>query len=426
MNIKKSHREELNMGEKDIPDAKAEGTTMHESTKTEKNPGEGISRGGPIFCFGKWGGGFRRPRTRSRCLVCLQVHKIKDLPLCMEGTSLVLGWRTHGWAGETTGSVHVHEGTADFDEIFLHYCTVQSPSKSFSIWVSTADEKLVSDLGTFQVDLSQLKPVQNANPKFCGKTMSFDLGGRTAEGKLSVSLYYTIIEPEPGYLQPRRCDSIGDAQEKSTTGGSKCFYCLPGLRKQRQTRLVSGSSRRVSSLNPDTSFITIENTTENDDSYEDEDEGFITIERGLVRVRSWRPPSLNSITSDDIEIEREKPHQFSGFYEESEADQVENEFLQMLEGKSTNDSVAAQSLTKVDEKLNAGIDLDLNPGLGFRLDSLLWAAEEELLKASHDVWKSNAEARELEKAEFDELVKMWRSNKSSNPPLIHGGFGSPV
>lgn len=133
------------------------------------------------FGFHKWRGLCAFADTRQgkrRCLVCLQVHKIRDLPFSMNGRALIVGWKRKGWEGEQTLPVDACEGIASFDEIFLHYCNVKSPGalKSFNIWVSWVDAK-ESELGSFHVDLSEMISKGNSCSKFGGKTMTFNLWG---------------------------------------------------------------------------------------------------------------------------------------------------------------------------------------------------------------------------------------------------------
>lgn len=190
-------------------------TNQLSARKEEEEPSDPPGQMRRLFCFSKWKGlcamaDTRRRKTRS-CLVCLQVHKVRDLPFSMNGKALIVGWRRKGWEGEQTLPVNATEGTASFDEIFLHYCNVKRPGtlKSFNIWVSSADAR-ESDLGSFHVDLSEMVSTGNLNSKFGGKAMTFNLCGAADGSTLVASFYYTIIEAESRELQHMRSDSIGE------------------------------------------------------------------------------------------------------------------------------------------------------------------------------------------------------------------------
>lgn len=113
----------------------------------------------------------------------------------MDGQVLVVGWKTKGCKGEHTLPVHVCEGIASFDEIFLHYCSTDFRSilKNFTIWVSLVDAA-DCDLGTFHVDLGEFAMVENLNSNFGGKSMSFILGGMASGGALNLSVYCRMLE----------------------------------------------------------------------------------------------------------------------------------------------------------------------------------------------------------------------------------------
>lgn len=320
---------------------------------------------------------------RSRCVVCLQVHKIETLPSSMDGRAVVVGWRTKWWKGEQTLHVYVCQGIASFEEIFLHCgnADVSSTSKSVTVWVSLVDA-VDCDLGTFHVDLSELAIVENSNSEFGGKAFSFDLTGAGHGGVLKLSLFCRIIEED---------DEVEETieLEDKRRSKSKCFSCLPDLKSYRSW---SASTRRVQSFKSDPGFITIENSGSRDQVDDDEDREFITMEKG----RSEEKPCFLMDITGEFDVEK-----------------VEDEFLRLLEDKhwkKTRDG---------DEKLKLSVDLDL--------ETLIQEAELELMKASQ-VWKSKTEAVTLEKEEYDELVNRWVSNENeySIGCSEFDAFGSPI
>ncbi|URD74766.1 hypothetical protein MUK42_07927 [Musa troglodytarum] len=360
------------------------------------------------FCFWKWKvkalrflDGFRR--RGSHCLVCLQVHQIDGLPSAMDGRALVVGWKTKGCKGEHTLPVHVCGGVASFDEIFLHYCVtdVQSMLGSFAIWASLVDAA-DCDLGTFHVDSSEFAAAtEDSNSAFAGKTMSFVLGGVAGGGALRLSVYCRTLENEAGQKQAK----------------SKCFSCLPDLGGCIRSSPMTFCARRIPSLRSDHGFITIENLIAGRPPINDEDGGFITIEKGGVGSRSRRPPSDHLANTDDDDEsggpEDEQPCLMAELDDDDDDDDegVENEFLKMLE---ENDLPWKKEAGK---SLSAELDLD----------SLIKEAEIELKKAAR-AWNSGTGAALLEKEEHEELTRRWGSNERHSSPGGSGlrAFGSPL
>lgn len=219
---------------------------------------------------------------------------------------------------------------------------------------------------------------------------------------------------------------------------SKCFSCLPDL-KCRKNSSPTGLARQVSSLEPDIGFITIENSTRTRHCIDDDDneEGFITLEKGLARNRSCRPPSDNTRSCDSDEVRDGgfgKEKLLIVACEESEIDQVEDEFLQMLEEKQwkTGECEISGAMLPWEKKpvnLNLNLDLGIDLDLDWDLDCMMRAAEKEILKAAQ-VWKSGIDARALEEAEYEELMRRWESNEmfcqSSTSLETCVGFGSPI
>ncbi|KAL6002133.1 hypothetical protein ACLOJK_037581 [Asimina triloba] len=402
----------------------------------EENSPSGRRNKRRAFWFRRWKGLQVLPemrQQRSKCLVCLQVHQIKDLPASVNGRAIVVGWRTKGWEGEETMPVHAWEGKASFDEIFLHYCNIKTPGakKIFTIWVSLVESK-ECNLGTFELRLSELiMDGSTNNLNFSGKTLKLDLCGAAAGATLSVSFYSTItVDSETNVLQHLRSNSIGSKQAKN-----KCCFCLPIKTKNRS---LASSIRGVASLEPDLGFITlIDSPSENSHrSAKDEEEDFITIEKGIMSNRSWRPPSDDSSffeedESHDSETKRENTSVCSEYYEESEVDQVEDEFLRMLREEKHMKTEEHNPTTS----LNATVPWEkemkgLEEGFDLQLELLLKAAEAEVRKAAQ-VWKSRAEGRALEKAEYEELLGKWRKDgkkefESSSSLENFVGFGSPI
>ncbi|KAG1361426.1 putative 4-coumarate--CoA ligase-like 5 [Cocos nucifera] len=320
-------------------------------------------------------------RRGSRCVVCLQVHQVGGLPSAMDGQVLVVGWKTKGCKGEHTLPVHVRQGVASFDEIFLHYCgtDVRSILRNFTIWVSLVDAA-DCDLGTFHVDLSELAMVENLNSNFGGKSMSFILGGMASGGALNLSVYCRMLEEAQ--------DIVGQKQNKS-----KFFACLPDLGCLR-SRSVTVSARRIPSLRSERGFITIENSMEECLPTDEEDGGFITIEKGTVCALSRRPPSDHLANTDDESggLEDEKPCLVMELNDEFDVQKVEDEFLRMLEEKYWKGKDHGEVWKRrVEGNLSLSLDLDL--------ELLIKEAEMELTKAAQ-LWKSRAGATLLEKEDF--------------------------
>ncbi|KAJ4744570.1 light-independent protochlorophyllide reductase subunit [Rhynchospora pubera] len=377
--------------------------------------------------------------NRSRCVLCIQIQHISNLPLSVEGRALVVGWKTKGSKGEHTNPVHVNRGSASFDEIFLHYCgfEVSESLKSCFIWVSLVDSA-DCDLGTFHVDLSELANAENSNSRCSnsnskasvgGKAMSFVLGGVASGGVLNINVYCRMMDE----------DSRDGADRRKKESKGKCFSCLPDLSCLRAPP-VTVLAKRIPSLRSDRGgFITIENSNSMHDSNrieEDEDVGFITIEKGTISAssRSRRPPSDNlaNTTDDDEEIcgpEDEKPCLMMDLHEDFDLQKVEDEFLTMLEDKywKKGRELKVEPWRKdVEDKLNFSLDLSIDLDLDLDLDSLIKEAEIELAKAEQS-WKSKIGGAILEKQEYNDLMKRWGAK--DNFPSEHSfeyGFGSPI
>jgi hypothetical protein len=169
---------------------------------------------------------------------------------------------------------------------------------------------------------------------------------------------------------------------------------------------------------------------------EDEDVGFITIEKGTISnsSRSCRPPSDNlaNTTDDDEEIgmrEDEKPCLTMDLHEDFDLEKVEDEFLTMIEDKywKKGQEFKVEPWRKdIEESLNLSLDLSIDLDLDLDLDSLIKEAEIELAKAEQS-WKSKIGGVVLEKQEYEELMKIWgvRENPSSGH-FFEYGFGSPI
>ncbi|KAF3319885.1 N-terminal C2 in EEIG1 and EHBP1 [Carex littledalei] len=376
---------------------------------------------------------------RSRCVLCIQIQHISNLPLSVEGRGLIVGWKTKGSKGEHTNPVHVNRGSASFDEIFLHYCgfEVSENLKSCFIWVSLVDSA-DCDLGTFHVDLSKLANAERSNSRgsnsnskttMGGRAMSFVLGGVASGAVLNLNVYCRMMDKE---LRD------GADRQKSESKG-KCFSCLPDLSCLRAPP-VTVLAKKIPSLRSDRGgFITIENSNSMHDFIhieDDEDVDFITIEKGTISAssRSRRPPSDNLVntTDDDEELggpEDEKPCLMMDLHEDFDLEKVEDEFLTMLEDKywkKGRELKVEPWRIDVEESLNLSLDLSLDLDLDLNLDSLIKEAEIELAKAEQS-WKSEIGGVVLEKQEYEDLMKVWgaRENNSSEHCFEYG-FGSPI
>lgn len=158
------------------------------SSKTLKNT---RTRGQKPLFFQRWKElGAHVHSKEVKGLVCLQVHHIKDLPVTMEGKAVAVGWRTDAWKGEETLPVHVLEGVATFDEIFLHYCKLKPCIlKNYTIWVSLMEARGIG-LGSFSVDLADLGVYNGScGSNMSGATTSFELCGEATGGRLIASFY---------------------------------------------------------------------------------------------------------------------------------------------------------------------------------------------------------------------------------------------
>ncbi|KAJ3672156.1 hypothetical protein LUZ60_006877 [Juncus effusus] len=377
---------------------------------------------------------------RSHCVICIQVQQITNLPSAVEGRALIVGWKTKGSKGEHTNPVYVDHRKANFDEIFLHYCGTeksQSQLRSFMIWVSLVDSA-DCELGRFHVDLSELANNDQmssngnicSNSRFGGRGMRFTLGGMADGGILNLSVYCRMMDKDS--------QDVGDGRKNESKGRSLSymsdFCCL---------RTPSVLTKRIPSLRSERDrggFITIENSNSiHDDSIrleEDEDGGFITIEKGTISAssRSVRPPSDNlaNTTDDDEDIsghEDEKACLMAELHEDFDVEKVEDEFLTMLEDKywKKGREVKVEPWRKgIEESLNLSIDLNLDLDLDLNLDSLIKEAEIELAKAAQ-AWKSRVGAAVVEKEEYEDLVKRWGSRENCSKGYNQGfGFGSPI
>jgi N-terminal C2 in EEIG1 and EHBP1 proteins len=143
---------------------------------------------------------------QSRCVLCIQIQHITNLPPSLEGCALVVGWKTKGSNGEHTNPVYVNSGSTFFDEIFLHYCAfeVSENLRSCFIWVSLVDTA-DCDLGLFRIDISDLINSEsshsrgsNSNSKATmgGKAMSFVLGGVACGGVLNLNVYCRMMDED--------------------------------------------------------------------------------------------------------------------------------------------------------------------------------------------------------------------------------------
>ena len=136
-------------------------------------------------------------------MVCLHVHRIRGLPPAAEGRFVAVGWRTRGSKWEkTTLPVEVSQGSACFDEVFLHYCSgveeVRSALKGIvmSVSISSIDGCSNKLNGSFRIDLSEVVLAENLNLKNGGKMVSLDLEGIADGGVLSVGAYCRMLEEE--------------------------------------------------------------------------------------------------------------------------------------------------------------------------------------------------------------------------------------
>ncbi|CAA7398981.1 unnamed protein product [Spirodela intermedia] len=264
-------------------------------------------------------------RRRSKCVMCLQIHRISGLPPTMDGQALAVGWRTSGWRDELTTPVHVRRGTARFEEIFLHYRSTgrRSTLRSFTVWVSLVDAG-DGDLGTFEVDLGGVVFSGDGDALLGGKTVILGLSGMAEGGVLSISIFYRVVEA-------------------GAHGG--------------------GAAAAASSILIAAGDI---------DPTEEEGESSTTTEEAVARARSRRPPSSASFDiSEDLDDE----------------EMVEAEFLRMLEGhggglvdeESLNLSLSFDGEKDSDSLLNAAARVGRRPAGS--------ALEEEEFKQLLKMWK---------------------------------------
>ncbi|KAF3790916.1 hypothetical protein EJ110_NYTH15645 [Nymphaea thermarum] len=333
-----------------------------------------------VVCFRKLAG-LRNvargdPRPQTRCLVCLQVHGIRNLPQCMNGFNLRLNWRRADGKGEETGAVKVVDGSADFDEVFLQYYDIPCNLKNFTLWVSS-NEANESEMGCFEVELNGL--VVNSCSNFGGKTKHFNLLGKAEGGVLTISFNYRVFHAE---VHDVKADACSSGFKGST---SSCFSCLPGFMKGKSHQL-----NRVSSLESNFGFITIDHSKEVHQAVEDESD-FITIEKGLHSLITCAGKLENDGKKENKELDNEEEVLkignlsclTAGTEEEYEVELVEDEFLKMLEMEE---------------------DLDF--------ESVMREAEVEIMKATQ-IWGHRKEATDIEKDEFEDLIKKWGLDEHS-------------
>uniref|UniRef100_A0A453Q307 C2 NT-type domain-containing protein n=1 Tax=Aegilops tauschii subsp. strangulata TaxID=200361 RepID=A0A453Q307_AEGTS len=350
-----------------------------------------------------------RPR-RPRCVVCLQVQHVTGMPPAAEGRGVVVGWRSKGGEGEHTAPARVSRGgAAAFDEVFLHYFTAGgSTLRSFTVWAALVEDDPArgggggGDLGAFPVDLAEAAVAESSHPQFGGKALSFQLGGAAAAAVLTVSVYCRVMEQEEIH------GANGHARERKNKGKSLSYAsCLPDLSCLRTRPPPAGAPRRATSLRSERGgFITIENSV----TEMEEEEGFITMEKGTVSSRSRRAAlALEALAAAEEEAEDEKPCLFmelsssSGEASALEVEGVEEEFLAMLEDKYWAEMARSKEIEKgLSVTLDAGLDLGLD------LDSLIRDAETELARAEQ-AWRSKVGAAIVEEEEYKELVRRWGS-----------------
>uniref|UniRef100_M8AS99 Uncharacterized protein n=1 Tax=Aegilops tauschii TaxID=37682 RepID=M8AS99_AEGTA len=201
----------------------------------------------------------------------------------------------------------------------------------------------------------------------------------------------------------------GHARERKNKGKSLSYAsCLPDLSCLRTRPPPAGAPRRATSLRSERGgFITIENSV----TEMEEEEGFITMEKGTVSSRSRRgAPGASAL----------------------EVEGVEEEFLAMLEDKYWAEMARSKEIEKgLSVTLDAGLDLGLD------LDSLIRDAETELARAEQ-AWRSKVGAAIVEEEEYKELVRRWGSTTRDRDREQHVlttsssgcswgfGFGSPI
>jgi hypothetical protein len=230
--------------------------------------------------------------------------------------------------------------------------------------------------------------------------------------------------------------ATGHARERKNKGKSSYASCLPDLSCLRNRPPVavdaSGSARRATSLRSDRGgFITIENSVaemdgdvdaaafERVEDDEEEGAGFITMEKGKISSGSRR--ALHP-EDDEEEEEDEKPCLFmelSGEAAGFDVEEVEDEFLAMLEDKYWAEMARSKEIEK-----GLSVSLDVGLDLGLDLDSLIRDAEMELGRAEQ-AWKSKVGAAIVEEEEYKELVRRWSANANSGCSWGFG-FGSPI
>ncbi|VAI51495.1 unnamed protein product [Triticum turgidum subsp. durum] len=231
----------------------------------------------------------------------------------------------------------------------------------------------------------------------------------------------------------------GNARERKNKGKSASYAsCLPDLSCLRTRPSAAGAAtgapRRATSLRSERGgFITIENSV----AEMEEEEGFITMEKGTVSSRSRRAALALEALAAEEEAEDEKPCLFmelsssSGEASALEVEGVEEEFLAMLEDKYWAEMARSKEIEKgLSVSLDAGLDLGLD------LDTLIRDAETELARAEQ-AWRSKVGAAIVEEEEYKELLRRWGSGAArdrdrehlatSNSGCSWGfGFGSPI
>ncbi|ONK79521.1 uncharacterized protein A4U43_C01F7200 [Asparagus officinalis] len=325
---------------------------------------------------------FWKHRQRSQWAVCLHVHRIRGLPLMTNGQLITVGWKFKGSnKEEKTSPAEVCEGSASFDEVLFYHCSriedLCSVLKGVIVSVS-----LDCDVCRFKIDLSEAMLAEDLNVENGGKLVSFDLEGIGNGGVLSLSVYSTMLEEEE---EAGKDDSENNEASKKI----KCFSCLPKLKMLRIRRTSSSRSRP--------GFITIKNSTSRkldhpQDSEEEESESFITTEKETFHLRHRHPPSddLRNIDGEEFEDpEEERPclEREMNSVEQFDAEEVEDEFLRMLEAKRWRAEMRGVG-GGLDYNYDLSLDLSLDcNNLSLDLDSLVKEAEEEMNRTV-EAWKS--------------------------------------
>ncbi|KAL4190600.1 hypothetical protein AMTRI_Chr07g25510 [Amborella trichopoda] len=363
--------------------------------------------------------GFRQNRCPS-FIICLQIHHIRGLPSSIEGLKLTVNWgRSRNSPLEKTHPISVVHGVAEFDEVFLHYSDFSDELSNFWLWVLSDDSKGCEIVGAFELDLSELvlEAVMAGNlnsnfrqSRFGGKTMRFGLCGVAGGGTLSASFYCRVVEGEGGKHTMALNKYIKYKKKKGN-----CCSCIPNFNQRRKSPPLIGGPCRVTSLDSDPDYITIENSPE---------PTFVLIEKSLNKMKLKNKKLENEELEksfNEVALEGAKsPCLLVGTSSNAEIEigKVEDEFLRMLDENNS------ESFEKKGKE-NVGFDLDLD----LDLDCIMKAAEMEIVKAIQ-ACKSKIEGTMVEKAECEELMKRWGLDESAfqiDPPQESCiGFGSPI